>query len=491
VSVTLGAIADLLEVPCDPAVRALPIASVGIDSRSLGHSALWVAYQGERTHAAEHPAPGAVAAVTDVAGAAFLEGRDLPVIVVAEPRLVCGRIAAFLHEYPSRSMAMFGVTGTNGKTSVTHLIDAALQRLGQRTGLIGTLGAHVNQEIVPLSRTTPEAPELQELLARMRDADVDSVAMEVSSHALALGRVEGIAYDVSVFTNLSRDHLDFHQDMEDYFAAKARLFEPARSRKAVVCIDDAWGRRLVEVIGNSLPVVTYAMATDADVRVTVDRRDDAGMRVALSHGGSTHRGVTSLAGDFNALNMAAAWAALIASGHEAAACADAVFTAPPVPGRMERVTIADAQGCPLVVVDYAHTPEAVGIVLSALADTGRRLITVIGAGGDRDRDKRPLMGQIAAASSDVVIVTDDNPRSEPAELIRSAVLAGTRGQRAQIVEIPDRGEAIHRAVTLADAGDVVAILGKGAEQGQEINTVVSPFDDREEARSALNARMGQ
>jgi UDP-N-acetylmuramoyl-L-alanyl-D-glutamate--2,6-diaminopimelate ligase len=477
---TLAEVAEHLHVPVDPRHADIVVQSVGIDSRSLTPDSLWVAYPGASTHAATHAAPNAVAAVTDVQGAHLLEERGLPVLVVDEPRQVAGELAAWLLGHPASSLTVVGVTGTNGKTTVTHLLESAFNEAGLRTGIIGTLGARINSTAYPLSRTTPEAPDLQVLLSAMRDADVDVVSMEVSSHALVLGRVQGVTFAVSVFTNLSRDHLDFHEDMDDYFAAKSRLFVDGRSQRAVICIDDVWGRRLADKLSGSLPVLTYGYSADADVCVRIDQVLTSGMTVAVSHEGQEHSGETTLLGGFNAVNLAGAFGVLVSLGHPPDEALRLLSTAGGVPGRMERVSIE-----PSVIVDYAHTPDAVRTVLESVTGIGQRIITVLGCGGDRDADKRPLMGAIAGELSDILIVTDDNPRSEQPKDIRTAVMQGAADQRAQVHEVEDRAGAIALSLTLAQPDDIVLILGKGAEQGQEVAGQLHPFDDREVVRQAL------
>lgn len=484
---TLSELADLLGIDCPVRYRDVVLTDVDIDSRVIEPGWLWIAGAGAQTHAASHPVGQAAAVLTDPTGRDLLGQTDIPVLVVDEPRRFAGRIASWIHGEPSEQLRTIGVTGTNGKTTVTHLVEAALIHLGHATGLIGTLGARVRGEQIPMSRTTPEAPTVQRLLAMMRERDCDSVAMEVSSHALALGRVDGITFDVAVFTNLSEDHLDFHGTMENYFQAKASLFTPKRARYAVICVDDSWGERLAAQVRDSLPVLTYGLAEHADLRVWLDA-EAAGDVLCLQdrrHGsaGSVMRGRAPLPGLFNAANVAGAVAALQVLGIPAQTSMDALMESPGVPGRMEQVGTS-----PTVIVDYAHTPDAVTRVLDALRPTADHLICVLGAGGDRDRDKRPHMGHAAALIADEVIVTDDNPRSEDPAQIRAAVLAGTSATSAVVREVPDRAIAIRTAI---DAGRgrvgrvVVAILGKGAEQGQEIAGSVTPFDDRTVAREIL------
>jgi UDP-N-acetylmuramoyl-L-alanyl-D-glutamate--2,6-diaminopimelate ligase len=316
----------------------------------------------------------------------------------------------------------------------------------------------------------------------MVELDVTACAMEVSSHALVMGRVDGVVFDVAVFTNLGRDHLDFHADVEDYFAAKATLFTPEHARLGLVCVDDEHGRRLVAQA--PIPVRTYAVGHDADWTVSdVDQRPDGSAFTVHGPGGVTVSGSVPLAGEFNVANALAAIAAAAEAGFDPQQVADGIGRAGGVPGRLERIeTGRDLT----VVVDYAHKPDAVDAVLRTLRPVTRgRLVVVIGAGGDRDRGKRPVMGAIAAELADLVVVTDDNPRSEDPAAIRAEVLAGARTGRAEVLEIGDRREAIATALRGAGPGDVVLVAGKGHESGQEVAGVVHPFDDREVVRELL------
>jgi UDP-N-acetylmuramoyl-L-alanyl-D-glutamate--2,6-diaminopimelate ligase len=390
------------------------------------------------------------------------------------------------------------VTGTNGKTTTAYLVEAALTGAGRRTGLIGTIETRVGDERLDSVRTTPEATELQALLAVMVERGCAACVMEVSSHALSLHRVDGIVYDVAGFTNLSQDHLDFHADQEEYFAAKASLFTPERSRQGVVCVDDAWGRRLA--MEATVPVTTLRTLPQESPerpegqRVSLDEppadwtvqhrrpiQDGVGADFAL-HGpdGRVVELRCPLPGDFNVANTALAAVLLIAGGVAVEELRAGLATAE-VPGRMQRVE--SPVGGPLAVVDYAHTPEAVAAALHALRPgTPGRLVVVLGAGGDRDATKRPLMGAAAARQADVVIVTDDNPRSEDPGTIRAQVMAGAEsaGGLAVIVDVGDRRGAIQRAMSyVTGPGDTVLVAGKGHERGQEVGGRVLPFDDRE------------
>ncbi|MDP9395303.1 MAG: UDP-N-acetylmuramoyl-L-alanyl-D-glutamate--2,6-diaminopimelate ligase, partial [Actinomycetota bacterium] len=426
------------------------------------------------------------------AGRALVRAAGLVPLIVPDPRSCTGALSAWVYGEPARALTTVGITGTNGKTTTAYLVEAILRAAGRRTGLIGTVETRIGDEAVASVRTTPEATDLQALLAVMRERGVEAVAMEVSSHALVLGRVDGVVYDVAVFTNLGVDHLDFHDGLEDYFAAKASLFTPARSRHGVVNVDDPYGARLATC--TPVPVTTVSPSgRDADWVVTARTVDaDAGTTFGLRSGEGSELALRSpLAGEFNVANAALAAVACLHLGIEPGAVERGLAGALGVPGRMERV-VGTGRGEPLVLVDYAHTPDAVDTVLAALRPgVAGRLVVVLGAGGDRDRGKRPAMGAAAARHADLVVVTDDNPRSEDPAAIRAAVVSGachadSRG--VEVLEVPDRRTAIFAAVAATRPGDVVLVAGKGHERGQEVAGVVHPFDDREVAREALHAR---
>ena len=487
-----------LEAPV-PADRGPEVSGVTLSSRTVRPGDLYAALPGARTHGAAF-APqaadaGAVAVLTDPAGAARAGATGLPVVVVPDPRAVLGGLAAWVYGDPGERLLTLGVTGTNGKTTTTCLLDAALRAAGRTTGLVGTVELRIADARIPSTGTTPEAPDLHALLAAMVERGVTVCSMEVSSHALALHRVDGLVVDVAAFTNLSQDHLDFHGTMEDYFAAKASLFTPQRSRRGVVCVDDPWGRRLAAQAG--VPVVTVATVPGAGADWQVVAEDvDAGLPVARvsGPGGRELHLRSPLPGRFNLANALVALAVLVEAGLDAEQAVGALAVAGPVPGRMERVGTPGAPpGAPLAVVDFAHSPDAVDQALAALAGAapvpGRPVVAVLGAGGDRDREKRPLMGAAAARGAGVVVVTDDNPRSEDPAAIRAAVLDGAvaaaRDSGALVLEVPERREAIAEGVRRAWGGGVVLVAGKGHEQGQEVDGVVSPFDDRTALAEAL------
>ncbi|WP_240771092.1 UDP-N-acetylmuramoyl-L-alanyl-D-glutamate--2,6-diaminopimelate ligase [Nocardioides sp. GY 10113] len=483
------------------------VTGVCLDSRRVLPGDLYAALPGATVHGArfvpQAAAAGAVAVLTDPDGLPAARDAGLPVVVVAEPRRVLGAVAAGVYGRPAAALRTIGVTGTQGKTTVTRLLDAGLAGAGVRSAVIGTVGTRIAGRDVKTALTTPEAPDLHGLFAAMREQDVTACAMEVSSHALVLGRVDGVVFDVAVFLNLGRDHLDFHSDVEDYYRAKASLFTPERARLGLVDVDDEHGRRLVAEAqahgaGGGIPIRTLsARGSEADWRaVDIETGPDGSTFAVLTPDGRRLPAGVPLAGDFNVANALAAIAAAEEAGFDGAAVAAGIAAGPGVPGRLERVP-APADGPDpgfTVVVDYAHKPDAVAAVLRTLRPvTAGRLSIVIGAGGDRDTGKRPLMGEIAATTADLVIVTDDNPRSEDPALIRAAMLAGARPAAAtsgaEVLEVAGRQRAIEVAIERAEAGDVVVVAGKGHETGQEIAGVVHPFDDREVVAALLAQRV--
>ena len=449
---------------------------------------LFAALPGSRAHgadfAADALAAGAVAVLTDPAGAARL-APGVPVLVHEDPRRVLGAVSSRIYGDPSARLAIVGVTGTAGKTTTSYLVEAALAGAGHTTGLIGTVESRVAGERLDSAFTTPEAPDLQALLALMVERGVSHVAMEVSSHALALGRADGTRFAVGAFTNLSLDHLDFHPDMEDYFAAKARLFD-GRAAAEVVCVDSEWGRRLVRPGTVTVSTVDRAATWWSD-RVEVAASGAQGFDVH-GPGGFVRHLVSRLPGSFNVANSLLAVACVAAVGGDVVVAADAIAGVD-VAGRMERVRRGQSF---VAIVDYAHKPAAVVAVLDAVRAQHRdgRVAVVLGCGGDRDTAKRPVMGAEAARRADLLVVTDDNPRSEDPAAIRAAMLAGAldvpAGERGEIVEIGDRRAAIRAAVAWAGSGDIVVVAGKGHETGQEVGGVVHPFVDRDELASAID-----
>jgi UDP-N-acetylmuramoyl-L-alanyl-D-glutamate--2,6-diaminopimelate ligase len=471
-----------------------------LDSRSIRSGDLYLALPGRITHGARYSADavaaGAVAIVTDAAGAADCGGLGVPVLVVEDPRALSGPISAAVHGWPARSLQLLGITGTNGKSTVTAMVQAGLQSAGRRTGAIGTLGVGIGEEWLPGARTTPEATDLQAILAVMRAAEVQSVIMEVSSIALDEHRVDGFRFDVAGFTQMSQDHLDYHGDMESYFAAKARLFTPDHASMGVVGIDDEYGRRLVREA--SIPLFTWSIDDRSADWYPADIRPIAtGSAVSVigPHDEQLPLHVP-LPGPYNVANALCAFGMLRSIGVDAEDAARGIGGVS-VPGRMQvvgrRTDSGSAAGI-VGVVDYAHTPDAITRVLEALQGDGR-VVAVLGAGGDRDASKRPLMGAAAARLADVLVVTDDNPRSEDPSAIRAAIIEGAtsvaRDRGGAVLERGDRAEAIALAVGLARPGDTVIVLGKGHETGQEVAGVVNAFDDSEVLRAALRSGVSE
>jgi UDP-N-acetylmuramoyl-L-alanyl-D-glutamate--2,6-diaminopimelate ligase len=454
------------------------LSGVTHDSRAVRTGDLYAALPGSRAHGADFAAgavaDGAAAVLTDPAGAAGLD-LGVPVLVGDDPRALLGEVAAQVHGHPARTMTVLGVTGTNGKTTTAYLMAAGLAAAGHRTGLVGGVETRVGDDSWRSTRTTPESTDLQGLLALMRERGVTALAMEVSSHALALGRVDGVVYDAAAFTNLSQDHLDFHPDMAAYEAAKALLFTPEHSRRGVVNTDDPAGQRLARA--GRVPTQTYGADGDWQAREVVAGPEGSTYRL-LGPGVDLRTGVR-LPGAYNVANAVAAVATLVAAGVDPAAAAQGVAGLAGVPGRMERVDVGQPF---LAVVDFAHTPEAVRTLLSAVrAVTPGRVAVVLGCGGDRDRAKRPLMARAAAEGADLAVLTSDNPRSEDPLAILAEMAAGA----PDAVREPDRRTAIALAVAQARPGDAVVVAGKGHETGQEAGGVVTPFDDREVLRALL------
>ena len=473
----------------DPEVTGLSLSSQRVQPGDL-----YAALAGARSHgasyAAQAVAQGAVAVLTDPAGAALCEELDVPVIVVERPRPLLGRLAALLYGDPAQALRLVAVTGTQGKTTTTRLAEAGMQTAGVPAAVIGTVGTRIDGVDVKTELTTPEAPDLHALFAVMRERGVEACAMEVSSHALVMGRVDGVVFDVAVFTNLGRDHLDFHADEEDYFAAKASLFTAERCRAGLVNVDDPYGRRLLAEAG--VPMRTFSIrGAEADwSALDITLAPSGSSFTVRSPDGATFPASVPLAGDFNVSNALAAIAAAGEVGLDARAVADGIAASGGVPGRLERV---DAGQDFLALVDYAHNPDAVTAALETLRPlTAGRLVVVIGAGGDRDPGKRPIMGEIAARLADVLVLTDDNPRTEDPAAIRAALMAGVETvpapERAEVHDCGGRREAIRLAVSLAGPGDTVVVAGKGHETGQEVAGTVHPFDDRAVLLEELTAR---
>ncbi|MUL82427.1 MULTISPECIES: UDP-N-acetylmuramoyl-L-alanyl-D-glutamate--2,6-diaminopimelate ligase [unclassified Mycolicibacterium] len=480
-----------------PELRVTGVTLRGQDARP---GDLFAALPGAAVHgaryAADAVAAGAVAVLTDAAGAAELSGLDAPVLIHPDPRSVLGAVAAEVYGRPSERLTVIGVTGTSGKTTTTYLVEAGLRAAGRVAGLIGTVGVRIDGRDLPSALTTPEAPDLQALLAVMVESGVDTVVMEVSSHALTLGRVDGIGFALGGFTNLSRDHLDFHPTMEDYFEAKASLFDPTsrnHAAAAAICVDDEAGAAMA---GRAEKVVTVsATGRAADWQVQRVSAVGAGSQefTLADPAGVPHELRIGLTGGYNVANAALAIALLDGAGVSPEQAAPGLRTAT-VPGRLQPI---DRGQRFLALVDYAHKPGALQAVLETLrasAATGeasgpRRIAVVFGAGGNRDTGKRGPMGRVAAELADLVVITDDNPRDEDPAAIRAAIVAGAAeaSAGAEVVEVADRRAAIDRAVAWAGPGDIVLIAGKGHESGQTSGGHTRPFDDRDELAAALEA----
>ncbi|MGA0857562.1 MAG: UDP-N-acetylmuramoyl-L-alanyl-D-glutamate--2,6-diaminopimelate ligase [Candidatus Nanopelagicales bacterium] len=450
---------------------------------------IFAALPGARHHGIEFASSaidnGADAILTDVNGASQIL-TEVPIIVVEDPRLSMAFFARVIYGNPFSSLLTIGVTGTNGKTTTTHMIANALQANSFTPLLIGTLGFRLKNEYTKSARTTPESVALYEEVSHAKSNGADSVVMEVSSHALVLNRVAGITFDVAVFTGLSPDHLDFHHTMEDYYQAKKQLFDPAHSKCAIICIDDEWGRRLQSEI--QIPVITYT-TNQPKANWILNKYAATNIGVAdieIINDGASIEAQISIPGVFNAANAIAT----LACGEflnldRSSVVSSLAYTS--VKGRLERIDIGQDF---TVIVDYAHSPDAVEQVLKIGREIAgdRKIITVLGCGGDRDSAKRPLMGKIAASNSDIFVATDDNPRTEDANAIREQMLSDVT-KDDYVIEIGDRQAAIHYAIKHASPGDCIMILGKGHEIGQEIQGFVHPFDDSQVAIEALNAHI--
>jgi UDP-N-acetylmuramoyl-L-alanyl-D-glutamate--2,6-diaminopimelate ligase len=469
-----------------------PVTAVTDDSRAVAAGSLFVAVKGERVDGHEFVGQAMQAGAAAVVAQGAVETGSLPLVRVADSRKALGLLGSRFYGDPSAQLAMIGVTGTNGKTTTTYLCKALLEGIGRRVGLIGTVAYQIGSETIPASHTTPGALELQGLLARMIQSGMNSVVMEVSSHALAMDRTAGCEYDAAVFTNLTQDHLDYHGTMEEYFQAKLRLFTGLgggmkTGQRAIVNMDDPRGAEIRAAC--RVPVWGYAVTSRADLKAEQVRLSMNGTTFAAATPAGTFTVESRLVGEHNVYNLLGAIGVALHAGATCDQVREAVSRVSNVPGRFERVSAGQDF---TVVVDYAHTEDAlVRLLAAAQALKTHRIITVFGCGGDRDRGKRPKMGRAAVEHSDVVVLTSDNPRTEDPMAILREVEIGVRDalQGRSHVEyhlVPDRREAIGTAVRLARTGDIVLIAGKGHEDYQIIGTKKFHFDDREVAREAIH-----
>jgi UDP-N-acetylmuramoyl-L-alanyl-D-glutamate--2,6-diaminopimelate ligase len=448
---------------------------------------LFLAIPGARVHGATFAESafkrGAVAVLTDEAGLVHCAG--IPALVVKDVRTAGALVAASLYKYPTRDLVSIGITGTNGKTTVSTLLFQIFEAVGRETGLIGTVETRIGTEVVKNSRTTPEATELQALAAVMRERHMRHLVMEVSSHAISLKRMKGSHFSIAAFTNLSQDHLDFHRDMDSYFAAKAELFTSEYAEQAFINIDAPYGVRLANQA--KIAVTTISRVNrDATWHFVETHNVSRGVEFSLrGAGGILIESRTRLFGGYNLDNLLMAVAIAVECGIDPIELAAIIPTLKGAPGRLESVSLGQRY---TALVDYAHSPDAVSNVLAATREfTAGKIIAVLGCGGDRDATKRPLMGAALVQGADIAIFTSDNPRSEaPSEILAQMTSSLTFNAPSQIIE--DRGDAIRVAVSLASDGDTVLVLGKGHETGQEVSGVVTPFDDRIALAQAIEAK---
>ncbi len=468
-----------------------PVTAVTDDSRAVAAGSLFVAVKGERVDGHAFVGQAVRAGAAAIVAQEPVETGALPLVRVIDSRKALGLIGGRFYGDPSAKLSMIGVTGTNGKTTTTYLCKALLEGIGRRVGLIGTVAYQIGAETIPASHTTPGALELQGLLAKMTQAGLNSVVMEVSSHALAMDRAAGCEYDAAVFTNLTQDHLDYHRTMEEYFQAKLRLFTglgagKKTGQRALVNMDDSYGARVRAAC--RVPVWGYAVKGRADLTAEQVRLSMNGTTFTAATPAGTFAVESRLVGEHNVYNLLGAIGVALHAGATCDQVCKAVSRVSNVPGRFERVSAGQDF---TVVVDYAHTEDALlRLLTAAQALKTHRIITVFGCGGDRDRGKRPKMGRAAVEHSDVVVLTSDNPRTEDPMAILREVEVGVREalqsrSRVEYHLVPDRREAIGTAVRLARPGDIVLIAGKGHEDYQIIGTTKFHFDDREVAREAI------
>lgn len=484
-----SSLAEAAELVGASFIAESPIFFTGVTHRDVDVEPgdLFIAIPGAKIHGATFARTaqerGAVAVVTDMAGAALI--TEMPVLIVKDVRTAGALIASSFFRYPTRDMQSIAITGTNGKTTVSTLLYQIFEAVGRDTGLIGTVETRIGRDVIPSTRTTPEATELQALAAAMRERHMRHLVMEVSSHALSLHRVKGSHFSIAAFTNLSQDHLDFHSDMESYFATKASLFTSEYCDQAFINIDSEYGVRLTEIA--SVPVVTVSRNKKSAIwHFTEVAHTNFGAEFSIrGSGGILIESRTSLQGGYNLDNLLLAVAIAHECGIDPIELASVIPHLLGAPGRLEAISLGQSFKA---MVDYAHSPDAVANVLIATREfTSGKIIAVLGCGGDRDTSKRALMGSALVTGSDIAIFTSDNPRSEsPTDILRQMVGQLKISEPSRIIE--DRAAAIRYATNIAQSGDTVLILGKGHENGQEIQGVVTPFDDRIELARAIEAR---
>ncbi len=464
-----------------------PVESIAYDSRRVQKNGLFVAMRGESRDGHEFIGQAIEKGASVIVTEREEKHSRATCLVVENARNALADLSATFYGLPAQRLKLAAVTGTNGKTTITFLIKHICEKAGLRCGLIGTVRYEIGERVLPASRTTPESLDLQELLAQIVNAGCRAAAMEVSSHALAQDRTRGLEWNVAVFTNLTQDHLDFHGTMESYFESKLKLFtqlgQQQKNRKpvAVVNIDDRYGQQLLQRIGKKVAVITYGMGVRADFRASNYRVEFGGTSYQLDARGKSYLVRVPLIGRFNVLNSVAALAAANALGVDLREAVLSLGKSSQVPGRLELVP---AKRQFQVFVDYAHTPDALRNVLKTLRELGpNRLIVVFGCGGDRDRKKRPLMGEIADRHADYAILTSDNPRKEDPNSIITEIEKGFRSTHYE--KLVDRAEAIGRAIALVQPRDIVLIAGKGHENYQEFADHTVPFDDIQVARRAI------
>ncbi len=483
----LKKLVDVLEVETITGNLDKEVSGIAYDSREVEAGHLFVAISGFEMDGHDFIKEAVEAGAEAVLVEKEVElASDIPAVKVADTRHALAKVSAKFYDYPARDLTVIGVTGTNGKTTTTYLIETILRELGIETGLIGTIKNKVGTQEADASRTTPESLDLQRYFARMREEGITHVVMEVSSHALALDRVLEIDFDRQVFTNLSQDHLDFHESWEDYFAAKLKLFQ-FNEQPSIVNIDNKWGPEIINRAAGEM--VTYGVESRADFTADEIKIDARGVSYQLQMETEELAINLKLTGRFNVYNSLAAVAAVASLGYELGDIKAGLETAERVPGRFQLVEAGQEFG---VIIDYAHTPDGMENVLETAHEfTSGRVIVLFGCGGDRDRKKRPIMGQLGIELADLAVVTSDNPRSEEPAAIIEEIVAGIEevdGQQgADYLVIQERGAAIEEAVKLADPEDIILIIGKGHETYQDFGDRVIDFDDREVARQAIQA----